>query len=164
MIQSIVLWPSATLKERSTPVEPGDDVQQVIADMIDTMYAVDGLGISAIQIGVPLRIFVMDVEGEDIVFINPEITLQGHQETNNEGCLSLPGIVEEIERNYRVDVKALDRDGNPFEASYQGLLAQCVQHEIDHLDGVVMVDKISKERQEMVRLKIKHRRPKTKAE
>lgn len=161
MIQPILIWPDPTLHEVSAPVEEGEDVAQVVEDLLDTMYAAGGVGLSAIQIGVPLRIFVMDVADEDVVFLNPKIVVMtGRKAPVNEGCLSLPGIFEVVERYPTVVVQALDRNGESFTVETTGIAAQCVQHEIEHLDGVVMPDKFSKERQELIRLKLKHWKPK----
>jgi peptide deformylase len=159
VIQPIIIWPNATLHERSAPVAEEDDVRQVVTDLLDTMYDSGGVGLAAIQIGVPLRIFVMDVDGRDSVFLNPEIVhLEGVQELTNEGCLSLPGIVEQVMRYPTVVVRGAERNGAPFERTYHGVEAQCIQHEVEHLDGIVMADKFSKERQELMRLTLKHRK------
>jgi peptide deformylase len=112
------------------------------------MYAAPGVGLAANQVGVLLRVFVIDIANDDEpsdlrVFINPEITATVGTQTWEEGCLSFPGVTEEIRRAEKVTVKALDRDGKPFELEAEGLLAVAVQHENDHLNGVVMLDKLS---------------------
>lgn len=159
MIQPILIWPDPTLKEKSTAVDPKDDVAQVIENLLDTMYATSAVGLSAIQLGVPLRIFVMDIEGtEDLVFINPQILgYDGKKELTNEGCMSLPGIVEQVERYPKVAVRFLDRNFVQHDQGFAGMEAQCVQHEVEHLDGILIPDHFSKERQELIRLKLKHR-------
>jgi len=162
LIQPILIWPDPTLKEKSAPVDQKDDVTQVVTDLLDTMYATTAVGLSAIQIGVPLRIFVMDIEGtEDRVFINPEILgHEGKKELTNEGCMSLPGIVEQVMRYPKVAVRYLDRNFVQQERGFAGMEAQCIQHEVEHLDGILIPDHFSKERQELIRLKLKHRQQK----
>jgi peptide deformylase len=125
-----------------------DEIRRLIDDMAETMYAAPGVGLAANQVGVLLRVFVIDIANDDEpsdlrVFINPEITALVGTQTWEEGCLSFPGVTEEIRRAEKVTVKALDRDGKPFELEAEGLLAVAVQHENDHLNGVVMLDKLS---------------------
>lgn len=125
-----------------------DEIRQLVDDMAETMYAAPGVGLAATQIGVMLRVFVIDIATDDEpsdlrVFINPEITETTGTQTWEEGCLSFPGVTEEIRRAEQVTVRALDRDGKPFELHADGLLAVAVQHENDHLNGVVMLDKLS---------------------
>ena len=145
----ILKYPDPRLKQRAEPVkEVTDDIRKLVDDMAETMYAAPGVGLAANQVGVLLRVFVIDVAGEDEpselrVFINPEITDMSGTQTWEEGCLSFPGVTEEIRRAERVHVKALDRDGKPFELEADGLLAVAIQHENDHLNGVVMLDKLN---------------------
>jgi len=148
-LRPILKYPAPCLKQVAKPVAAVDDeIRQLVDDMAETMYAAPGVGLAANQIGVLLRIFVIDVAGEDEpsdlkVFINPEIVETDGTQTWEEGCLSFPGVMEEIRRAERVRVKALDRDGKPFELEAEGLLAVAIQHENDHLNGVVMLDKLN---------------------
>jgi peptide deformylase len=147
-LRPILKYPDPVLKQVAKPVsEVTDEIRVLVDDMAETMYAAPGVGLAANQIGVLLRIFVIDVAGEDEpselrVFINPEILELTGTQTWEEGCLSFPGVTEEIRRAERVRVKALDRDGKPFELEAEGLLAVAIQHENDHLNGVVMLDKL----------------------
>lgn len=148
-LRTILHYPDPRLKERALPVSVVDDeIRKLVDDMAETMYAAPGVGLAANQIGVLLRVFVIDIAAEDEpsdlrVFINPEILHTSGTQTWEEGCLSFPGITEEIRRAERVRVRALDRDGKPFELEAEGLLAVALQHENDHLNGVVMLDKLN---------------------
>ncbi|HVW24293.1 MAG TPA: peptide deformylase [Polyangiaceae bacterium] len=148
-LRPILKYPDPRLKQVAAPVkEVTDEIRQLVDDMAETMYAAPGVGLAATQIGVMLRVFVIDIAGEDEpsdlrVFINPEITETVGTQTWEEGCLSFPGVTEEIRRAEQVTVRALDREGKPFELHADGLLAVAVQHENDHLNGVVMLDKLS---------------------
>jgi len=148
-LRPILKYPDPRLKQVAGPVkEVNDEIRQLVDDMAETMYAAPGVGLAATQIGVMLRVFVIDIASDDEpsdlrVFINPEITETDGTQTWEEGCLSFPGVTEEIRRAERVTVRALDRDGKPFELHAEGLLAVAVQHENDHLNGVVMLDKLS---------------------
>ena len=145
----IVKYPDPRLKQQAQPVETvDDDIRRLVDDMAETMYAAPGVGLAANQVGVLLRVFVIDISSEDEpselrVFINPEILEATGTQVWEEGCLSFPGVTEEIRRAGRVRVRALDRDGKPFELEADGLLAVAIQHETDHLNGVVMLDKLS---------------------
>lgn len=145
----ILTYPDPRLKQVAEPVtEVTDEIRRLVDDMAETMYAAPGVGLAANQVGVLLRVFVIDIAGEDEpsdlkVFINPEITKTEGTQTWEEGCLSFPGVMEEIRRAERVKVKALGRDGKPFELDADGLLAVAIQHETDHLNGVVMLDKLN---------------------
>ncbi|HEX4478371.1 MAG TPA: peptide deformylase [Polyangiaceae bacterium] len=148
-VRPILRYPDARLKQVAEPIRAVDDsIRTLVDDMAETMYAAPGVGLAANQVGVLLRVFVIDVASDDEpsdlrVFINPEIVETDGTQTWEEGCLSFPGVTEEIRRAERVRVKALDRDGNPFELEAEGLLAVAIQHETDHLNGVVMLDKLS---------------------
>lgn len=148
-IREILKYPDPRLREVAVRVESvTDEIKQLVDDMAETMYAAPGCGLAATQIGVNKRVFVIDVAGEDEpselrVFINAEIFETDGAQTWNEGCLSFPGVSEEIKRAERVKVRALDRDGRPFELEADGLLAVAIQHENDHLNGVLMIDKLS---------------------
>lgn len=123
-----------------------DEIRRLVDDMAETMYAAPGCGLAAPQIGVNLRVFVIDIAGEDEpsdlrVFINPEMLETEGVQTWQEGCLSFPGVTEEIKRAERVRARALGADGKPFELRAEGLLAVAIQHETDHLNGVLMIDR-----------------------
>jgi peptide deformylase len=148
-LREILKYPDRRLKQPGEPVaEITDEIRELLDDMALTMYAAPGVGLAATQIGVPLRIFVLDLTSGDEpsalrVFVNPEIVEHRGEIVWDEGCLSFPGIREDIERAAWIKVKALDRDGKPFEMEGEGLFAVAVQHEIDHLDGVLLVDRVS---------------------
>jgi peptide deformylase len=153
----IVTLPDPILRKVSTPVERVDaDLRRLIDDMLETMYAAPGIGLAGIQVGVPKRLLVIDAAGEDetpqpVAMINPEIltrsdTLRMHEE----GCLSIPDVRIEIDRPDAVRVRYLDRDGKPQELAADGLLATAIQHEIDHLDGKLIIDFLSKLKRDMV--------------
>lgn len=157
-IRDILVYPDKRLRQRAEPVTVFDQaLKTLVADMAETMYAAPGIGLAAIQVDVPLRVVVMDLSEEknDLrVFINPEIEpLEGHQEFE-EGCLSVPGVFASVERVERVRVRARDVDGEPFELEADGLLSVCIQHEVDHLDGKVFVDYLSRMKQDRVRKKL----------
>jgi peptide deformylase len=156
-LRDILILPDKRLRSVSEPViEISDEIRALVADMFETMYDAPGIGLAAIQVGVPLRVVVMDLskreaEAEPKVFINPEIT--GSSDEKNvyeEGCLSIPEIHEDVERPARVNVKYLDLDGKPQEAEAEGLFATCIQHEVDHLNGVLFIDHISKLKRERI--------------
>ena len=155
-IRTILRYPDKRLRNKAEPVSVVDDaVRQLCDDMAETMYAAPGVGLAAPQIGVSKRIFVIDIAGEGEpsqlrTFINPEIIAREGEAVWEEGCLSFPGIHEEIERAAKVTVRALDLQGNPFELQAEGLLAIAVQHENDHLDGALMVDRVSLLKRRMI--------------
>jgi peptide deformylase len=149
MIREILEYPDPRLREVAKPVaEVTPEIQALVDDMAETMYDAPGVGLAAPQIGENHRIFVIDCAEENepselLVFINPEILEKDGQVVWNEGCLSFPGVREEIKRAERVKVRALSRSGKPFELAAEGLLAVAIQHETDHLNGVLMVDKLN---------------------
>ena len=157
MVREVLVYPDPVLKQKCKPVSKVDDsIRDLVKDMADTMYAEDGVGLAAIQIGVPKRILVIDTssrqETEKLrVFINPELVTAEGRTKYNEGCLSIPGEAEEIERFARVVVRALDEKGEPFEVEAEGLLAIALQHEMDHLDGVLFVDRLSSLKRGLIR-------------
>jgi peptide deformylase len=157
-LRTILHYPDPRLRQVAKPVERIDDtVRQLVTDMAETMYAAPGIGLAAIQINVPQRVVVIDVsETRDQlqVFINPEIVERDGKQVFEEGCLSVPGIFDEVERARHIRVRALGRDGQPFELETDGLLATCIQHEIDHLDGKVFVDYLSRLKQSRIRKKL----------
>jgi peptide deformylase len=153
----LVIIPDPILRQVSQPVERIDDeVRALAGDMLETMYAAPGIGLAAIQIGVPRRMLVIDLskEGEEKaphVFINPQIVASSDERSvYEEGCLSIPDYYAEVERPASVRVTYLDREGKPQEIAAEGLMATCLQHEIDHLNGVLFIDHISKLKRDMV--------------
>ena len=155
----ILHFPDPRLRTVAKPVEQVDDaLRQLIDDMLETMYAAPGIGLAATQVNVHKRLLVLDVsENSDqpMVFINPEITpLDDTTNPYDEGCLSVPGFYEKVERPDRIRVKALGRDGQPFEMEADGLLAVCLQHEVDHLDGKLFVDHISRLKRDRIKKKM----------
>jgi peptide deformylase len=150
-LRDIIIIPDKRLRSVSKPVSGIDDeIRTLVADMFETMYKAPGIGLAAIQVAVPARVVVMDLskkeeKSEARVFINPEIIWKSEEiSTYEEGCLSIPDIHEDVERPARVKVKYLDLDGKPQEADAEGLFATCIQHEVDHLNGVLFIDHISK--------------------
>ncbi|MGM0564714.1 MAG: peptide deformylase [Pseudomonadota bacterium] len=143
----ILHFPDPRLRQPCRPVEQvDDDIRQLVDDMFETMYEAPGIGLAAIQVNVHQRLLVTDVsedQSEPLVFINPEIIEADGVEVTQEGCLSVPGFYEEVERAEHIVVRALDRQGESFELSCDGLQAVCIQHEIDHLDGKLFVDYLS---------------------
>jgi peptide deformylase len=155
---TILEYPDPRLRTRATPVAAVDDgVRQLVDDMLETMYAAKGIGLAATQVNVHKRVLVADVseeKNEPLVFVNPEILAREELGTMQEGCLSVPGYYDDVERAQRVRVRALGRDGQAFEVDAEGLLAVCIQHEIDHLDGKLFVDYLSELKRTRVRKKL----------
>ena len=156
-IKPLIILPDPILRQVSKPIETMDSgVKKLADDMLETMYDAPGIGLAAIQIGVARRMLVLDVskDGEDkqpLVFINPEIVSSTDaRSVYEEGCLSIPDYYAEVERPAGITVKHLDRDGKEQLTEADGLLATCLQHEIDHLNGVLFIDHISKLKREMV--------------
>jgi peptide deformylase len=156
-IKPLIILPDPLLRQVSKPIERVDsDLQRLADDMLETMYDAPGIGLAAIQIGVARRMLVIDVarEGEEkqpLVFINPEIVSSSDERSvYEEGCLSIPDYYAEVERPATVGVKYLDRDGKEQTMKADSLLATCLQHEIDHLNGVLFIDHISRLKREMV--------------
>lgn len=143
----ILRYPDPRLHKHAAPVDEVDDVvRKLIDDMAETMYEAPGIGLAATQVDVHRRIVVIDVSEDKsglTVFINPEILERSGEQVCEEGCLSVPGVYEKVTRAERVRVRALGRDGRSFELEAEGLLAVCIQHEIDHLDGKVFVEYLS---------------------
>ncbi|WP_437641289.1 peptide deformylase [Sorangium sp. So ce854] len=162
-IRTILHYPDPRLRQKAQPV--GDitpEIAKLIDDMAETMYAAPGVGLAATQIGEPHRIFLVDIAADNepsnlLVFINPEIVRQEGQQTGPEGCLSFPGISEDIKRAERVTVRARGRDGATFEVAADGLLAVAIQHELDHLDGVLMIDRMGTLKKRIVQRKMQKR-------
>jgi peptide deformylase len=171
----IVEVPDPRLRQISTRVEKVDDeVRALVADMFETMYAAPGIGLAAVQVGVPKRILVIDLQepeeedGEPVrdprVFINPEIVTASDQEVPyTEGCLSVPDQYAEVDRPDRIRARWLDLDGKAHEEDIEGLLATCLQHEMDHLEGILFIDHLSRLKREMILKKLAKQRKELKA-
>jgi peptide deformylase len=161
-IREILTAPDPRLRQVSAPVEVVDDaIRALMDDMLETMHEAKGIGLAAIQVNVPKRIIVMDLAGEDeepkpLYFVNPEI-LDPSEETSlyQEGCLSVPDFYEEVERPARCRVSFLDYDGGTRTLDAEGLLATCIQHEMDHLNGVLFIDHISRLKRDRIIRKLK---------
>ena len=156
---NILEFPDPRLRTVAKVVANVDDsIRQLIDDMLDTMYAAPGIGLAATQVNIHQRLMVIDISNEQdqpLVFINPEVTiLEGPNYDYDEGCLSVPGFYESISRPENIQVKAIDRDGKSFEMQPDGLLAVCIQHEIDHLNGKLFVDYISPLKRKRIRSKL----------
>jgi peptide deformylase len=161
-IRDILIIPDKRLRLKSEPVKAVDKaLRALVDDMFATMYAAPGIGLAAIQVGVAQRVVIMDLAKKDDppepqVFINPEVIgVSAEKSTYEEGCLSIPEYYEEVERPSAVKVKYLDLDGKPQEIEASGLLATCLQHEIDHTNGVLFIDYISKLKRDMVMKRFK---------
>ncbi len=160
-IRPIIQYPDERLYQIAHPVRNVDaSVRALVRDMAETMYAAPGIGLAATQVGVYQRVIVIDVsETRDhlVTLINPEIVSRQGKQESDEGCLSVPGIYEPVTRARAVTVRALDANGAAFELEAEGLLAVCVQHELDHLDGKVFVEYLSRLKQSRIRAKMAKR-------
>jgi len=159
MILEILEYPDPRLRTIARLVnEVTDDIRKLIDDMFETMYDAPGIGLAATQVNVHKQIIVMDLsedKSEPRVFINPEVeVLEGDYEPMQEGCLSVPGFYEDVERIEHCRVRALDRNGEPFEIEARGLLAVCIQHEMDHLNGKLFVDYLSALKRNRIKKKL----------
>jgi peptide deformylase len=154
----ILEYPDPRLRTRAAPVAVVDDrIRRLVADMLETMYAAPGVGLAATQVDVHLRVLVMDLsEGRDqpLALINPEILERREVASGEEGCLSVPGFIEEVERARHIQVRALDVQGKAIEFPAEGLLAVCIQHEMDHLEGKLFVDYLSELKRQRIRKKL----------
>lgn len=155
---TILHHPDPRLRRKAKPVSAFDPaLQTLIDDMFETMYDAPGVGLAATQVGVSLRLSVMDCsESRDqrVVMINPEISACENLQKMEEGCLSVPDVQDSVQRYSRLHLRALDRHGEPYEIDAEGLLAQCVQHEIDHLDGKLFIDYLSSLKRDRIRKKL----------
>ena len=165
-IRTILHYPDKRLREPGQPVtEFGPELETLVEDMAETMYAAPGVGLAATQIGEPVRVFIIDIatgddEPSDLkVFVNPEILERDGAQQWEEGCLSFPGVHEEIERAERVKVRAQDEKGESFELEADGLLAVAIQHENDHLDGKLMIDRLGLIKKRLVHRSMLKRQP-----
>lgn len=158
---NIIHYPDPRLYTVAKPVaEVDENIRRLVRDMAETMYAAPGIGLAATQVDVHQQIIVMDLsESKNAlqVFINPRITKAEGSQDYEEGCLSVPGIYETVTRPENITVEALDKDGNPFKLNAHGLLAVCIQHEMDHLKGKVFVEYLSKLKQSRIKSKMKKR-------
>jgi len=156
-LRKIFTEPNKILREKSLHVEKMDaDVQKLMDDMLETMYAAPGIGLAAIQVGIPKRVIVLDIAQKDgpknpLFFVNPEIIEKSKNNlTYEEGCLSVPGQFAEIDRSDKCHVKYQDYHGQPKAIKAEGMLATCIQHEIDHLEGILFIDYLSKLKKSMI--------------
>lgn len=159
---NILEYPDPRLRQRAEAVPAVDEeVRQFADDMVETMYEARGIGLAAVQVGDARRVVVIDVSeerNEPRVLINPEIVESTGEVESEEGCLSIPGVYDRIQRAERVRYRAQDRDGNAIEGEADGLLAVCIQHEIDHLDGRLFIDYLSELKRSRIRKKLKKQR------
>ena len=156
-IKKILTIPNPILREKSSPVkEVNSEIKDILKDMLETMYNAPGIGLAAIQIGVPKRLVVMDISKEPekknpMFFVNPEIISKSEElSTYEEGCLSIPNQFAKIQRSNFCKVKFLDFNGEKKEIKAEGLLSTCIQHEVDHLNGILFIDYLSKLRKDMI--------------
>lgn len=166
MVLEILKYPDPFLNTKARPVEAVDDgIRKLIDDMVETMYHAKGIGLASVQVGVDKRVVVLDVPDEDdgerkrgknlLALVNPEITYKEGVTTFEEGCLSVPGFTADVERASVLKVSALDRDGSPIQIEAGGLLAIAIQHEIDHIDGFLFIDRLSRIKREMIKRRIR---------
>lgn len=158
-ILSILEFPDERLRKKALPVPEVDaSIVRLVDDMFETMYAAPGIGLAATQVNIHKRVLVLDVSEEKntpLCFINPEIIQKNGKCETEEGCLSVPGIFEKVSRSEKIVVRALNREGEAFEMEAEGLLAVCIQHEIDHLNGKLFVDHLSTLKKQLVRSRLK---------
>ena len=166
-LRQILTEPNEILRQKSLPVEVvNEETQTLMNDMLETMYAAPGIGLAAIQVGIPKRVIVLDIAQKDggkkpMFFVNPEIIKKSeNNSTYEEGCLSVPGQFAEIERPNNCLIRYLDYNGTPQEIEAEGMLATCIQHEIDHLEGILFIDYLSKLKKSMIIKKLsKQKKP-----
>lgn len=154
----VLQFPDVRLRNKAQPVaEVTDKIKTIVDDMFETMYEQTGVGLAATQVNILQRIIVIDLsdtQNEPLCLINPEITHREGTQFEFEGCLSFPGVFDKVERAAKVRLKALDREGKPYELEAENILAVCIQHEIDHLDGILFVDHLSRLKQDRARKKL----------
>jgi peptide deformylase len=154
----ILRYPDPRLHKKATEVDAVDDgIRKLVADMAETMYEAPGIGLAATQVDVHKRVIVIDVSEDKsklLALINPEILERDGEQVCEEGCLSVPGVYEKVVRSERVTVRALDPQGAPFTLEADGLLAVCIQHEVDHLDGKVFVEHLSRLKQSRIKARL----------
>jgi peptide deformylase len=158
----ILEYPDPRLRKKAAPVAQVDDaLRQFIDNLLDTMYSANGVGLAATQVDVHQRVIVLDVSetrDQPLVLINPELLSKDGEGPGEEGCLSLPGIYDKLTRATHIRVRALGRDGQPFEMDAEGLLAVCIQHEMDHLEGKLFVDYLSELKRTLIRRRLEKER------
>ena len=164
-ILPILKYPNSRLREKAKTVEVFDErIKDIVSNMVDTMMDAKGIGLAATQVDIHLRIVVIDISEDyssPIIFINPEMKITDETpKSYTEGCLSIPGIQEPVERPTEVLVNAFDQEGNSFEQKYTGLMATCIQHEIDHLNGKLFIDYLSPLKRQLIRKQIKKNKSK----
>ena len=159
----VLHYPDSRLRTKAKPVDAVDDrIRRLIEDLFDTMYDAPGIGLAATQVNVHKRVLVVDVSqqrNDPRAFVNPVIEFAEGAQEREEGCLSVPGFYEPVERAERIRVAALDREGRPFTLNAEGLLAVCIQHECDHLDGKLFVDYLSGLKRQRIKKKLRKRPP-----
>ena len=159
MIKTIKICGDPVLREKSEPVEKVDGyVRNLVADMFETMYGDRGVGLAAVQVGVPLRLFIVDTSqygGGRLVLLNPKITRREGTQVGDEGCLSVPGLVGQVERAFHVEFEATGFDGEPISGEATELTARALQHEGDHLEGVLFIDRLSPEQRKAITRQLK---------
>lgn len=158
----VLQFPDPLLRNKAQPVvEVNEAVRKIVDDMFETMYEQSGVGLAAIQVNVQQRIIVIDISEDrtqPICVINPEIIQREGIQYEFEGCLSFPGVFDKVERSNKIRMQALDRDGKSYELDAEGLLSICIQHEMDHLDGILFVDHLSNLKKERARKKLEKMR------
>ena len=164
-ILPILKYPNSRLREKAKTVEVFDErIKDIVTNMVDTMMDAKGIGLAATQVDIHLRIVVIDISEDyssPTIFINPEMKITDETpKSYTEGCLSIPGIQEPVERPTEVLVNAFDQEGNSFEEKYTGLMATCIQHEIDHLNGKLFIDYLSPLKRQLIRKQIKKNKSK----
>jgi len=161
-LRTILEYPDPRLRTRAEPVTRFDaELKQLVDDMFETMYAAPGIGLAATQVDVHRRVIVIDVskdQDQPLVFINPEILSREGEESSEEGCLSVPENFADVKRSAKVRIRARDRNGEVFERDYDDVLAVCIQHEMDHLEGKLFVDYLSDLKRERIRKKLEKER------
>ena len=155
-LKEVVIYPDPILKKKSQTVEEvNEGIKQLIKDMMETMYTFRGIGLAAVQIGILKRVIMVDVGEGLIVLINPKIIESEGETQMEEGCLCLPEVMVEIKRNERIKVKGLDEKGEEIIIDAEGLLARALQHEVDHLKGILIIDKVSRVKRELLTSKLR---------
>jgi peptide deformylase len=162
---SVLQYPDPLLRKVAQPVlEVDKSVRKIVDDMFETMYEQSGVGLAATQVNIQQRIIVIDISEDSkkpLCVINPEIISRDGMQYEYEGCLSFPGVFDKVERAEKIRLRALDQDGKSYEITADGLLSICIQHEMDHLDGVLFMDHLSRLKQERMRKKLEKNRQKT---
>lgn len=162
---SVLQYPDPRLRNQAKPVVTfNNDLRRMVDDMFETMYEQGGVGLAAIQVDIQQRIIAIDVSEDKkspMCVINPEIVSQEGIQYEFEGCLSLPGVFDKVERSEKILVSALDQHGKPYQIEAEGLLSVCIQHEMDHLNGILFIDHLSRLKQERVRKKLEKLRRRT---